>query len=74
MFSTLNSYSLEESKICCLEKGLAFTRQQSPGLSKLKAVRDHNFIVAQIVQFLLERLKNIVGKENSVYQLFLLFP
>ena len=43
-------------------------------LSKLKAFAD-NLIVAEMVQFFCDRVRNIVGKgENAGYQRFLLCP
>ena len=42
-------------------------------LSKLKAFADDSFIVPQMVQFLFNRVVNIMGKEeNAGYQHFLL--
>ena len=45
------------------------------GKTKLKAFVDDNFNAAQIIEFMLERVENMVGKgENAGYQHFLLFP
>ena len=35
-------------------------------LSKLKAFADNNFIMAQVVQFLFERVENNVGKKEKM--------
>ena len=44
-------------------------------LSKLKAFADDNFSLAQMVQFFIDRVENIMGKgEHAGYQHFLLFP
>ena len=44
-------------------------------LSKLKALADNNFIVAQIVQFFSEGVQSIEGKgKNAAFKHFLLFP
>ena len=43
--------------------------------SKLKAFADNKINVTEKLNFLLERVENIVGKgENAGYQHFLLFP
>ena len=43
--------------------------------SKFKAFADGKIILTQKLRFLLERVENIVGKEeNAGYQHFLLFP
>ena len=44
------------------------------GMSKFKASADDEFGVAEIIEFVFERVENIVGKgENAGYQHFLLF-
>ena len=44
-------------------------------LSKLKAFAEDKSNVTQNIQFVFERIENIVGKEeNAGYQHFLLFP
>ena len=44
-------------------------------VSKLKAFADEIFIVAQMVDFFLDKVENILGKgENTGYQHFLFFP
>ena len=44
-------------------------------LSKFKAFEDNNFLEAQMVQFLFERVENIVEKDNNArYQHSFLFP
>ena len=43
--------------------------------SKLKGVTEDNINVAQMMEFVIYRIENIVGKgENAGYQHFLLFP
>ena len=43
--------------------------------TKLKAAADENLNMAQMIEFILERIENIVGKgENASNQCFLLFP
>ena len=43
--------------------------------SKLKALADDKLKMAEMVEFLVDRVQNIVGKgENAGYQHFLLFP
>ena len=43
--------------------------------SKLKAIADDTSKVIQMANFVLDRIENIVGKEeNAGYQYFLLFP
>ena len=44
-------------------------------LSRLKAFADDKSKVIQMAKFVLDKVENIVGKEeNAGYQLFLLFP
>ena len=43
--------------------------------SKLKAFEDNKFNMARVMRFIVDRVENIVGKEeNAGYQHFLLFP
>ena len=41
----------------------------------MKVFADNNLNMAEMMEFIFERVENIVGKgENAVYQHFLLFP
>ena len=74
-------FDLDQSKIMSSGDGLKLniinplSDDKIVALAKLKAFADDNFIVTQTVQFLFERLQNVVGKgENASYQHFILFP
>ena len=52
-----------------------FTKQQNLDLSKLKAFEDKKINVTEKLNFLFERVENIVRKgENADHKHFLLFP
>ena len=66
-------FNLDQSKILCSGNGL--TADKSLPLSKMKASSDNKCKVVQVVDFVLNRGENIVGKgENAGNHHFLLFP
>ena len=74
---TYKRYGYLSNALLCLNSAPArpLPDDKIIALSKLKAFASNNIIVGQMVQFLFDRIENIVGKgENAGYQHFLLFP
>ena len=77
--SSAHSFSLEESKICCLVmdyiscNGIILVHELNSlpnnkilDKSKLKAFADNNIISAKMMIFVSDRVENIVGKEKML--------
>ena len=69
-----NSFSLEESEICCLGKGLLFTTPQKFSLANIQAFADNESKVDKMIKLAFNWPEKIVRKgENAGYQQLLAF-
>ena len=81
--SSASPFKLDRSEICHSLEGLRNTSHSINPLpndkillqSKLKAFADNKLKVIQLAKFVMDKIENIVGKEeNAGYQHFLLLP